>query len=379
MILNEEIVHKIYNNSNLSDKEKSEFEAWILEEGNKEKFKEYIRLNNQIYAAFKSKSNVKSAWSRVKENCYKKKISFKLIVKYASVIMLPFAIAITIFLTNKIDKVDNLAQMDYTKPIKETNLVLSDGSSIKLKKEDDAKIKDSDVEVKIDPNINLTYAKNQDTIKPVFHKVYTSVGGDCNLTLSDGTIVFLNSKSYINYPTSFKGKKRTVYVEGEAYFKVAKDKNKPFEVQTKYGRIKVLGTEFNVKSYKEDECAKTTLVEGSIKYYGEYKQIILAPSDQVISSKKGLSVKKVDVFPEISWIEGLFYFKNKRLEDIMTDLARWYNIKVFYLNSNVTDFRFTAEFDKKSKFEKVVKILEQTNRIKIEINKNTILIRDTER
>ena len=158
-------------------------------------------------------------------------------------------------------------------------------------------------------------------------------GGQFSLNLEDGTKVLLNSDSKIKYPVKFiKGENRQVeLLYGEAFFEVSSSKNNngsEFIVSTKTQKINVLGTKFNVKSYRRDDVITTTLVEGKVKVENGENQILLFPNQQskVDSNSAIIDVSDVDVFQQISWINGLFSFNDTSLEDIMHTLSRWYDL-----------------------------------------------------
>lgn len=189
------------------------------------------------------------------------------------------------------------------------------------------------------------------------NSVYTPYGRQCQLTLPDGTKVWLNAGSTISFPTAFTGKDREIRIEGEAYFEVAKNAAMPFIVkmelpQTSEGgwprlaRIEVLGTHFNVNTYGID--VKTTLLEGSLKvvndgYYvyedyrkKDYKQkqdsVILKPGEQSMSD--GVHKLSIDRSPDLdkamAWKNGLFIFEGASFNEIMRELERWYDVEIVY-------------------------------------------------
>ncbi len=157
----------------------------------------------------------------------------------------------------------------------------------------------------------------------------TPNGGEYRVTLSDGSEVMLNAGSKISFPTDFRGSERKVYVEGEAFFKVAKNPLKPFIVNVAGNEIKVLGTQFNVSSYPEDEGTQTTLLEGSIRFTnGNGDQVVLKPDQQVISHHGKLDLQNVSAEDFNAWTKGEFLFNDVPLSTVMQKLARWYNVEV---------------------------------------------------
>ena len=159
--------------------------------------------------------------------------------------------------------------------------------------------------------------------------LYIPCGQVYKVILNDGTEVWLNANSRLIYPVRFAGNKRKVRLEGEAYFKVARNERMPFVIETETLTTEVLGTEFNVKSYKESQT-HVTLVNGSVRVGMPSlgKTVILEPGEEITYAEKGYQVKKVDTAYYTQWREGYFYFDDFYLSDILKDLGRWYNVTI---------------------------------------------------
>jgi len=171
----------------------------------------------------------------------------------------------------------------------------------------------------------------------VYNTVVTPRGGEYTLKMADGSLVQLNAGSKIKYPVKFDAKLRSVQLEGEAYFEVAKmevkGKRVPFIVQSGAQKLEVLGTHFNIKSF--GDRIVTTLVEGKVRLsYADaaLKEQVLAPNDQVVFDKSRTSVKKeqVDPFYSLAWKNGNFAFDNASIQTVMDEVARWYDVEVSY-------------------------------------------------
>ncbi|GAA3594048.1 FecR family protein [Flavivirga amylovorans] len=189
-------------------------------------------------------------------------------------------------------------------------------------------------------------------------------GGQYQIILPDGTKVWLNSESQLKYPISFKGHEtRTVeLVYGEAYFDVTSSKlnnGSKFNVVTSHHNVEVLGTEFNIKAYKDETAIYTTLVEGKVAINTTNKNEQLTPNHQANFNKnKGnIIIKPVDVYNEVSWKNGVFSFENKSLKDIMKVLSRWYDINVVFLNKNIETEEFVGVIGKEQKIENILTII----------------------
>jgi len=262
---------------------------------------------------------------------------------------------------------------------KKAVLTLEDGSNITLEK--GRKFEKDNV------NSNgeeLTYDARRTNKKKIKHNYLTIPrGGQFAITLSDGTKVWLNSESQLKYPTSFvKGNDRVVeLIYGEAYFDVTPSSNHQgvkFMVKNKGQEVEVLGTEFNIKAYKDEVNMYTTLVEGKVKVRSGSKKQELMPNEQsILNIDNGmLSVTTVDVYNEISWKEGIFSFENKTLDQIMVVLSRWYDMEVFYENYAVKEVEFNGSLGKD---QSIVEILDIIKNFKIihayEIKNKTVILK----
>ncbi|MDC1324467.1 DUF4974 domain-containing protein, partial [Flavobacteriaceae bacterium] len=190
-------------------------------------------------------------------------------------------------------------------------------------------------------------------------------GGQFFLKLSDGTQVWLNSESQLKYPVSFRdGETRVVeLVYGEAYFDVSpsnEHKGAKFKVLNQAQEIEVLGTEFNVKAYKDETNIFTTLIEGKVSISTETTNQILKPKQQAsfnISSKT-MAIATVDVYSHTSWKEGVFSFRRTSLEQIMKVLSRWYDMDVEFMNPELKKEGFNGVLGKDQNIEDILKIIQ---------------------
>jgi transmembrane sensor len=169
----------------------------------------------------------------------------------------------------------------------------------------------------------------------VYNTLATPRGGQFMIRLPDGTNVWLNSASSIRYPTAFTGGERKVEITGEAYFEVAGDKAKPFQVKAGDMNVLVLGTHFNINAYADEGAVATTLLEGSVKVgSGNDKSAILKPDQQaLVASSNGQPITVVnhaDIDQVVAWKNGYFSFNQADLRTVLRQLERWYDIDVKY-------------------------------------------------
>ena len=203
-------------------------------------------------------------------------------------------------------------------------------------------------------------------------------GGEFKIILEDSTEVWLNSESQLIYPEKFSEKERRVIVKGEAYFKVAHESNRPFRVETDGQLVTVHGTQFNVKSYKEDKKVATTLVEGSISLCKKNSsgEVMLSPGHQSLFDKQSATTQIQPVNAEMvtSWRLGKFVFENQTLEEIMQELSRWYSFNYEFANADLRQIEFMGSIPRNSKFATVLTILEKSGGIHFKMKGSQLLI-----
>jgi transmembrane sensor len=201
--------------------------------------------------------------------------------------------------------------------------------------------------------------------------IETPKGGQYQISLPDGTQVWLNAASAIKFPVSFsKSKQRRVELNGEAYFEVARNKKQPFVVKTKRQEVEVLGTHFDVKSYSDEQNTKTTLLEGSVRLNGE---TFLKPGQQGLSSGNGLKVKQVNVDDEMDWKNKQFILNDEDLQSVMRRLARWYDVDVVY-EGEPADIQFIGVVSSTRNISGVLKLMKRTGKVDFRIEGRTITV-----
>ncbi len=231
------------------------------------------------------------------------------------------------------------------------------------------------IEIKDD---RITYS-GEDTFKEDVpcNSLETPRGGMYTIVLADGTRVWLNAESRLRYPVKFTGKRRTVYLSGEAYFDVQPDAGHPFTIISGSTEITVLGTSFNLRAYPEGDVI-TTLVSGSVQMSEEVggQSVRLAPGEQGIFSESDGKMRKQTVDPYLytAWKSGRIVFRDMRLEELFANLARWYDLEVFYLQPAVKDIRFTGDIDRMESFHEILRIIEQNRRVHFSVKNRTVII-----
>lgn len=262
-------------------------------------------------------------------------------------------------------------------------LTLDDGSVIILDSANNGLLGEQGAtEVKKLDNGLIAYQTNQDIAasdKVYFNTISTPRGGEYQITLADGTKVWLNAASSIRFPTSFRGADRQVQITGEVYFEVAHNAAKPFKVTAGRSAIEVLGTHFNVNAYEDEVQVRTSLIEGSVKVYAvdetdQQLMKILQPGQQARMNKKGRInvVNNIDTEEVMAWKNGLFVFKSTDLSSIMRQLSRWYDVDIHY-KTNV-GMQFTGQITRNNNVSKVLEMLELTGEVKFKVEGKQVIV-----
>jgi len=260
-------------------------------------------------------------------------------------------------------------------------LRLADGTLLQLKKQASGIVMGDHITYENGESVGTTIYDKQGTgVDPskVLLELTTPLGGMYQITLPDGTKVWLNAASSLKYPMSFAKNERKVTLVGEAFFEVTKDRSRPFKVLSKGQEIEVLGTEFNVNAYPENESIKTTLITGKVKLSNDNHALppmYLKPGQQSINTDgRDIRIANVDVAPYIAWKEGLFYFDETPISDALRQIGRWYNVEVRY-KSNLPQTHFYGRIKRSKPLREVLEVLEESG-LRFELSKdrgNTIL------
>lgn len=193
------------------------------------------------------------------------------------------------------------------------------------------------------------------------------------VNLCDGTAVWLNAETKLRFPFSFPGKTRDVYIDGEAYFEVAKNTPQPFVVHTHQTAIRVHGTRFNVNTYDEDRI-KTALVEGAVTTTANHKEINLKPGFQAVYDRQhpGFKVMSIDQAEVLSWMKGIYYFHNTPLIDLSKLLSRWYDVTIQFDNPSLQHKTFSGELVKSQSIHVFLDNLKMSNNLYAEVKGSTV-------
>jgi transmembrane sensor len=208
-----------------------------------------------------------------------------------------------------------------------------------------------------------------------FNSIETPRGGQYEVYLPDGTHVWLNAATKLTYPTAFNGSTREVKLSGEAYFEVARNKDKPFIVSAASAKVEVLGTHFNISAYSEDAELATTLLEGSVRMSNGTLSKLLKPGEQGLTLKgqQNISIKQADVEQVMAWTKGNFVFNDVSIKEVMKIAARWYDIEVEY-HGKVEFKKFGGTT---SRYQSIIELLDdmkETGRINYKIEGRRVIL-----
>ncbi|MES2238708.1 MAG: FecR family protein [Bacteroidota bacterium] len=380
------IVKFLTNQASASDL--SELEIWIQDSNNNELFNLYVKINYvteynmKEFDSHKVKSKLQEAFAR--ENKERKLKKLRKIIYYSAAAVVLGIVTTTYFyranlVNNAISEpkvvVNNIIKTGSDRAI----LTLEDGTAVVLEKD---KIYEKDNVVS--NGKELVYNNNKKAKSELVYNYLTIPrGGQFHVKLSDGTEVWLNSESKIKFPVAFvEGTLREVeLIYGEAFFDVSpssEHKGAKFKVLNKNQEVEVLGTEFNIKAYKDEDNVYTTLVEGKVTVSNSNSKKHLIPNQQSIINLKngGIVINSIDAYNEVLWTKGIFSFKGKNLKEIMNVMSRWYDVQVVFQNAELEKVKFNGVLSKNDNIKEILSIIKKTNFInEYEIKDQKIIIK----
>lgn len=336
--------------------------------------------------------NVEKGWLNIQSRINSKSRTVKLypnFYKYAAAAILVIALASTYFLRDSIfnGPIENTAPTIVNNKIEKgtdkATLTLEDGSKVILEKGSSYQAKNArsnGEQIIYQPQSSpesSSRAQSRDNTLTIPR------GGEFFVQLSDGTKVWLNSETQLKYPVVFiEGKTRQVeLIYGEAYFEVspsAANKGTTFKVFNKAQEIEVLGTEFNIKAYKDESNIYTTLVEGKVSISAATTKQLLVPNQQsnLDITTNRLSINKINARGEIAWVNGEFILEGKNLKEIMKVLSRWYDMEVSFANKDLENERFIGVLGKEQNIVEILNIIKSFGVIKdYEINNKHVMLK----
>ncbi|WP_163710064.1 FecR family protein [Mangrovibacterium lignilyticum] len=322
----------------------------------------------------------------VRRNVIRLKI-IRTVTAVAAVLLLAVTVGIVWEKFSGSDQEQKLAELSIEPGSKNARLILDNGQVVDLKATDSQSIDEGSVIIKNDSGV-LVYdddmLADETTSKLATHYATNRLsiprGGEYQLVLPDGSKVWLNSETELSYTVPFKDNERRVELKGEAYFEVAHDKSKPFIVATPSQTIQVLGTQFNVSAYTEDQSTVTTLVEGKVQVELDASlkstdKIVLKPNEQLVLNTKTavVELKEVDTSVYTAWKDGRFVFRNEPLESLLKKISRWYDVDINVDSSALQSIHFTGNLPKYKNMSGLIKILQAETSVTVVMEDNHTL------
>ena len=373
-----------YNRGELSEVEKERVEEILSKvKGLDElagELKDKKRIENELSVV--GSFNVEKALVRLKKREHGRKRLFLSWVAAASVVVIA-GISVFLLLDRETDVV-NLPVVEKIEPGKAT-VTLEMASGLKYRLDTlSSVVRNNRANVAFDNNGGVLKVKEQDSTGQLRQEVGRNVinvpyGGTYTVELCDGTKVYLNSGTKLEFPSRFDGNVRSVSLKGEAYFEVVRNERKPFVVEVDEMKVKVLGTAFNVKSYVDEPGIYTTLVQGSVAILRDGQpEKKIKPGEQAYYNKSvgTLSVSPVDVDEFTAWKDGLFCFKDIALEEILRIVSRWYDLEIFYMNQEAKSVVYSGKMPMYSSVEDVLRKFEISGDVRFELKGRTLMVFD---
>lgn len=339
---------------------------------------DYIHNNIEIYDSI----DTDKVWQSLLEKIEKKnQKSFyrknQFIFRYAAILIC--LLGLSYFVSDHFN-LFNSSQTTLSPNVITLRLANGETKTLVLHKDQEIKTANGNL-INVQKNNVLVCKKNAESDKLAYNELKIPFGQKFQVVLSDGTKIHLNSGSCLKFPIAFiKGHSRKVYLSGEGYFEVAKDRLHPFIVQSGDMNVKVLGTTFNVSAYKEDQNINTVLVEGSVEVFEQNipnQKSILVPGEKAswMKSNRRLAINKVDVSDYTAWINGQLIFKGLPFRKIVQKLERTYNVSIINNNKDLDNEVFSANFNQDTdKIENIMLYISKIHHFTYTIKDNIIII-----
>ncbi len=382
-------LHKLivkYITATISKSELDELEIELKQSYNIQLFNEYVKLNYRIDSKMKTYDTEKSKrllLDKIREDKKEpKRFRLNNYLKYAALIALSMTIGYLV--KEAVYKKD--VETNFAPTENFITLEREDGNIQVISEDGSTEVLDSEGNIVGSQMGNqLVYkgSNNSDNIEPIYNTLNVPYGKHFELKLADGSVVYLNSGSSLKYPVEFvEGKSRKIYLTGEAFLDITKDKERPFIVNASDLNIKVYGTKFNVSAYPEDKVKEVVLVEGSVGMYSESenpnssKETVLTPGTKgsYDNTHGDISTELVVTSIYTSWVQGVLVFRNMSFEDILKKLERHYDVKIINQNSKMASETFNASFGDMP-IEKILEYFKSQYDIDYIINKDTIIVK----
>lgn len=370
----------LYLSGIITDKEMQELQKWLDEAPENRAMFDRICKEKDILYKYRmyKKIDYKTACERCEKRVGIKRRNIQAWVKYAAVFLLPLAVVLLMLKNSDWKEPMKVATVDILPGETKATLILANGESVTLQHDTVRDIIVGEGVNAKNSGVGIVYSSDgRDKRDLQYNTLKTPRGGEYQITLADGSTVQLNSATQLKFPVVFDEKKREVYLTGEAFFDIQKDEKRPFYVIADGARIQVYGTSFNVNTHNK-ERVQTVLVEGSIGLRAEKGGQVyrMRPSQlgEYDKTNASVNVKTVDIESYIAWKDGFFVFENQSMEQIMSTLSLWYDVDIFYANSQLKDLHFTGHVKRYEKIDNILRAIKSAVGVTFTIKDRTICI-----
>jgi len=309
------------------------------------------------------------------------KNNYKLWLRFTSIAAAVALIVMGIYFFNYNNKTKESQSTAYANDVDPgkvgATLTLANGKKISLKDASSGELSNEEgISIRKTANGQVVYEiKKKSGASDKINTLTTDKGETYTLILPDQSKVWLNAASSLTYSASLNEHGlRKVKLQGEAYFEIFKDKAHPFIVETDEQQIEVLGTHFNVNSYKDEPGIATTLIEGSVKISSGGIQRIIKPGDQALNKSGSITVRQVNLESVMDWKNGDFYLDKVNFKVAMRKIARWYNVEVIYDASITDDMETGGWVSRKSNLSSILKLIESSGLVRFKVEGNKVYV-----
>lgn len=366
------ILARKYRKETLSVAEEQMLKSWLESNPrNGQLFAELMAKEEALEMAWLEQIDEDNAWERITQ---KRKFNSKKTLNWAVAASIAILLSFSLYfvLNNKNHNSDQRfvesTDVKYKNDILPANL----GAKIILASGKEIKVSDA-LNVPENEQLAATAQDENQAGTTLLNTLVVPAANFFKLTLADGTLVWVNSGSRLQFPSQFSHKERRVYLSGEAYFEVSKDQKRPFFVETGEVKVRVLGTHFNVSAYNNSKV-RTSLAEGAVEVSGNTGSVVIAPGQSAEWSNANLSVGSADLQKDLAWKNNEFYFKSDNIVNIAHQLKVWYDLDITLSENLSLKETYTGEIRRDVRLSEVLRMLELVSDLDFKLNKNQLLI-----
>lgn len=366
------ILARKYRKETLSVAEEQMLKSWLESNPrNRQLFAELMAKEDTMEMAWLEQIDEDIAWERITQ---KRKFNSKKALNWAVAASIAILLSFSLYfvLNNRNHNSDQRfvesTDIKYKNDILPANL----GAKIILASGKEIKVSDA-LNVPENEQLAATAQDENQAGTTLLNTLVVPAANFFKLTLADGTLVWVNSGSRLQFPSQFSHKERRVYLSGEAYFEVSKDQKRPFFVETGEVKVRVLGTHFNVSAYNNNKV-RTSLAEGAVEVSGNTGSVVIAPGQSAEWSNANLSVGSADLQKDLAWKNNEFYFKSDNIVNIAHQLKVWYDLDITLSENLSLKETYTGEIRRDVRLSEVLRMLELVSDLDFKLNKNQLLI-----